>query len=233
MALTYTNIQHEFRKTNKLSCNEYVLCDMVFILSSKEITTVPGWCYMTKDNIASELDLTKQGILKMIDRLIDDGFLIRNETTRYLKTTQKWQEVYWTSGKQSLPDQDVFGKLSSPHDGKQSLPNNNTLDNNKNDKDKANPVEILKKKKDKLYSDIMAYKKTIPGKYPNELYKKFFVYWSEEHKNGKKIRFDDQEFFNIGKRLATFKNNTSVDELNQMWAMQKDEDQQPDLFSKA
>lgn len=219
MALTYTNIQHGFRKTNNLSCNEYILCDMIFYLSKSDSSTVPGWCYMSRENIAKEIGLSKQTVLNIIDRLIDKGFLIRNDQSKYLKTTTSWQQVYFTNGKESLPGPLEIGKETVPDAGKETLPYNNTLDNNskEDNKDTPPPVDKLKIKKEKFYKDLRAYQKDNIDKYPVGLYKKFIAYWTEEHKNGKKIRLDDQDYFNIGKRLATFWQLTADDEKNNLW----------------
>jgi hypothetical protein len=133
--LVYTNIQHEFRKRHKLTCNEYVLCDMVFYLSSQAESNVPGWCYMSREKMAEEVGLSKQSVLNIIEKMIGAGFLEKNGQTCYLRTTQKWQEAYFTNGKESLPtDNKVVpsGKESLPETGKESLPHNNSSDNNKN-----------------------------------------------------------------------------------------------------
>ena len=131
MGLTYTTIQHEFRKTHALSLNEYALCDMIYHLSTKPSSSVPGWCYMTKHSMGLELGVTKQAILNMLDRLIHKGFLFKNEETKYLKTLQKWQKVYdFTIGKETLPEVkklDRVGKETLPALGKETLPNNNNI----------------------------------------------------------------------------------------------------------
>lgn len=150
----------------------------------------------------------------MIDRLIDEQFLEKNEQTRYLKVTSKWEKVYFTNGKESLPGN---GKESLLLASKQSLPYNNNIDTNKEDKDKISLSEKLKIKKDKFYNDLKAYQKDHPDKYPAGLYVKFIKYWTEESKNGKKIRLDDQPYFNIGKRLGTFWGFTKADERNELW----------------
>ena len=150
--LVYTNIQHNFRKKHNLSCNEYVLLDMIYVLHTNPDNKLDNWCYMSKNNLAKEIGISKMGLMKMIDRLVVDGFIIKNDATKHLRTTEKWwsnyvdnqgkeslpmvNKVYQVS-KQSLPD---GGKQSLPHGGKQSLPNNNTIDNNTidNNIDKAN-----------------------------------------------------------------------------------------------
>lgn len=135
MALNYTNIQHNFRKKNNLTLNEYVICDMIFYLSKKSDSKVPNWCFMSKETMAKEIGLSKQSIITLIKKLCDLGFLEKQEVTGFVKTTSRWELVYFTDGKESLPIVQYFhefGKESLPHGGKESLPNNNTLYNNEN-----------------------------------------------------------------------------------------------------
>jgi phage replication O-like protein O len=42
------------------------------------------------------------------------------------------------------------------------------------------------------------------GKSQTPLFKTFIDYWTESNKSGKKLRFEDQKFFDIKKRFATF-----------------------------
>lgn len=140
MALTYTNIQHGFRKLNKLSLNEYVLCDMIYFLSNKSSSDVPGWCYMTKCKMADEVGVSKRTIINLIGRLIDGGFLVKNDTNSHLKTTDKWQDVYFANGAKSAPKEEckkfTYGAKSAPLEckkftvnGAKSAPNNNIYNN--------------------------------------------------------------------------------------------------------
>lgn len=122
MALIYTNIQHEFRKKHNLTMNEYVLCDMIYFLSNNSNSRIIGWCYSSRQNLADEMALSKQGIIKLINKLLDDGFLERDSITKFLKTTSKWQKNYLKNdiGKQSIPE------VIDENIGKQSIPNRTT-----------------------------------------------------------------------------------------------------------
>ncbi len=138
MSLTYTNIQHKFRKENNLTLNEYVICDMIFYLSKKSDSKVPNWCFMSKETMANEIGLSKQSIITLIKKLCELGFLEKQEVTGFVKTTSKWESVYfYTYGKESLPivqNSFNFGKESLPINGKESLPNNkinNNIEDNK------------------------------------------------------------------------------------------------------
>lgn len=146
--LAYTTIIHEFRRQNELSCLEYVLLDMIYHLQVSPRSAVKDWCYMKRETMAEEIGITKRGLLGMIDRLIESGFLIRNDETKFLKTTEKWFCVYFTDSEESSPKvKKVHPKSeeSSPIKGEESSPlyNNiiikdNYIDNTSSEK------EILK-----------------------------------------------------------------------------------------
>lgn len=98
MALVYTTIQHKFRKQHGLKVDEYTLADMVYHLSVKPDSDVPGWCYMSKNSMADELDLSRRTIINIINKLEKNGYLERHEVTKHLRTTKKWQKVYFIDG---------------------------------------------------------------------------------------------------------------------------------------
>ena len=75
--------------------------------------------------------------------------------------------------------------------------------NNGTDKPVVNIEEIeaeIKKRKDKLYKDMMPF----IGKYPKEMLRAFYNYWTERNKSGVRMRFELQQTFEIGKRLGTW-----------------------------
>lgn len=133
MGLIYTTIQHNFRKMHSLTINEYTLTDMVYHLSNNVSSSVPGWCYMSKIEMGKELDFSKPTVINLTKKMIDKGFIEKHPVTRHLRTTSKWQKVYFTDGKESLPkgkNVSKIGKESLLESGKESLPNNNNIYNN-------------------------------------------------------------------------------------------------------
>lgn len=115
-----------------LSCNEYVILDTVFLLSRKS-----GWCYLTRENMAKNIGATKQAVINIVERLIERGFLVKNDKGS-LATTELWENPQLSDdldGKESLPGgykkfTDTVKKVYQT--GKESLPNNNIDNNNKN-----------------------------------------------------------------------------------------------------
>ncbi len=59
-------------------------------------------------------------------------------------------------------------------------------------------------RKNKFYEDCSKYVQ----KYGKEMVRDFFDYWTETNKSGKKMRFEDQKFFDMSKRFATWNNKS-------------------------
>lgn len=126
MALTYTNIQHQFRKENNLSLIEYCLCDMVYFLSTSPKSSAPGWCYMSKNVISDELGIARSSVFNLIDKMIVSGFIEKDNDTKFLKTTPKWYEVYSYSKNIDSPEIGLLvhkEDLNSPNSGPNNSPN--------------------------------------------------------------------------------------------------------------
>jgi hypothetical protein len=66
--------------------------------------------------------------------------------------------------------------------------------------DRAKLDQILSEKKLKFYEDCKPYL----TKYPKEMLRKFYNYWTEMNKSGTRLKFELQQTFEIGKRLATW-----------------------------
>ena len=78
--------------------------------------------------------------------------------------------------------------------------------------DRAKMDLILKEKKLKFYEDC----KPFLGKYPKEMLRAFYNYWTEMNKSGTRLRYELQQTFEISKRLATWagKDNNIVKTLS-------------------
>ncbi len=137
MTTKFTTIYHSFRKAHKISALEYILCDIIHFLCTNSRNEAGGWCYQKRENMAEEIGISKQGLLDMIERMIEKGFLVKHPMTKFLKTTSKWDAVYideggFTDGKETLPKEkkvDRVGKETLPERGKETLPINNTITN--------------------------------------------------------------------------------------------------------
>ena len=111
-SLKYTIIDHNFRKLNNLSLTEYCLCDMIYHLSKNKNNIHNGWCFMNKENQAVNLGVSRQTISTLEKKMIDSGFLEKDETTSWTRTTKKWDEVYLS--KEEKPALHDVKKLYTP-----------------------------------------------------------------------------------------------------------------------
>ncbi len=82
---------------------------------------------------------------------------------------------------------------------------------------KTTVKETVEDKKKRLYGLIKSFQTTHPTLYPRGLYTAFMLYWGETSKGGQTIRFEKEQYFDIAKRLLTFKNNYKEDELSKLW----------------
>ncbi len=127
MSQFYTTIIHPVRKEFKLSCNEYCVLDTIMRMQNNDTL----WCYMSKETMAKDLDLSKQSVINIINSLIDKELVYKNPSTKHLRVTSVFMGYLndykkFTDGKDSLQiESKKFTKT-----GTKSLPNNNT--NNKN-----------------------------------------------------------------------------------------------------
>jgi hypothetical protein len=88
-------------------------------------------------------------------------------------------------------------KLESVKQGKHKKTENEIIqDKEKNDLQ-------LKEKKQKFYDDC----KPFLEKYPKEMLRNFYNYWTEKNKSGTKLRFELERTFEINRRLITWSNN--------------------------
>jgi hypothetical protein len=111
-----------------------------------------------------------------------------------------------------------------------------------NGKHKKTPDEIevdrvklqnqINEKKLKLYDDL----KPFLAKYPKEMLRQFYNYWTELNKSGSRMRFELQQTFEIGKRLATWARNdkefVKVETPKTYDEMVKLHEKDPNVFNK-
>ena len=107
-------------------------------------------------------------------------------------------------------DFDCWEKIKSKFTEENGLFYNKKLESVKQGKHKKSDSEIaecrekidqqINEKKQKFYDDCRPFL----VKYPKEMLRKFYNYWTEMNKSGTKLRFELQQTFEISKRLATW-----------------------------
>lgn len=181
---------------------------MVYFLCTNPDNTAGGWCYSKRETLADDLGLTKQGILRMIDKLIEKGFIEKHPVTKFLKTTNAWNGVYF----ENVPSVNKvypLGKQSLPELGKQSLPNNNNLDNNndiskcslKNFQNKLFTTWTKEDFKESINEARARRAETNHKQFSKEMLNAFFLHWTQPHKKGK-LCFNQENKWDTYSRLT-------------------------------
>lgn len=85
----YTMIWHSVRRKLELSVIEYVVADVIHGLSGNR-GPVPGWCYASRSTLGEIVGLTRQGVDKVINRLIEKQILEADDETGYLRASDRW-----------------------------------------------------------------------------------------------------------------------------------------------
>lgn len=116
---TYTTIIHDTKNELGISLNEYVIADIVYHLSKK------GKCTAKRSYLAEIIGVTKPGLFKIINSLIEKGLLEKLDDTS-LSSTEKWINKVYGNDKQSLPKE--INKVNT--EDKQSLSLYNNINNN-------------------------------------------------------------------------------------------------------
>ena len=86
----YTLVLHSARKSLKITINEYVLADSIHKLSSNR-STVPGWCYASKEHLGKALGFSRRSIHNMLNSLKKKGLIEIQEENGHLRTTEAWR----------------------------------------------------------------------------------------------------------------------------------------------
>jgi hypothetical protein len=90
--LHFTPIHEHAKASLNISRDEYALCNYVEVWSAHPDNPTPGWCNRNKQLIADWVGISKRGLEKMINRLMQNQLLSKNGTGM-LKITKKWFET--------------------------------------------------------------------------------------------------------------------------------------------
>lgn len=88
----YTLVLHSARKQLKITINEYCLADSINKLSSNR-STMPGWCYASKEHLGKTLGVSRRSIHNMLNSLKKKALIEIQDDTGYLRTTEVWREA--------------------------------------------------------------------------------------------------------------------------------------------
>ena len=139
MTRTYTIIFHDVLRGNDITPIEYIIADTIHKLCSPG-KIVPGWCVMSRDNMATTLGYTKRGLQKAINRLAEKGLVEKGEGSK-LRSTKEWEQCAYG------PDYDLVETQhctpqDAPKQGEQSSLNGGELCSPKGGEHNANRGEL-------------------------------------------------------------------------------------------
>ena len=82
---------HNLRAKWGLSFVEYgILMDIYYLSHNKEFD---GWCVKSRASIAKTIGVSERTVFRAIDLLILAGFIEKQESTNYLRSTDKWNRI--------------------------------------------------------------------------------------------------------------------------------------------
>ena len=142
----YATLMYDVLHALDITINEYFYLDMVYHLSRD------GWCYKSLVNIAEDMRLHKNGVIKIRDRLIEKG-LIKKNIKGYVKTTVMYHSVVRQPSK---PYHSVTNRTTQ-YDAR--VPLSSTKNNNENNKERdlnnfGEGYEKARQMRDKLVKQL-------------------------------------------------------------------------------
>lgn len=218
----YANIPADVRYSKEI-------CDGAKLLYGEitALANIRGYSWASNSYFAKVYDKDTNTISRWIKELTEAGFI----RVVIDKQAGNIRRIY-LSPKINIP---IYKNEDTPIPKNRVY--NNIKKNNKKNIINSKDLELnIEERKKKFYNAIMLYKKNNPSKYPYQLYEIFFKHWIEtnELNGGGKMRFEDQKFFQVGSRIATFWTNTPDPKRGEMWkqdeATSKPKLKVPELF---
>lgn len=174
------------------------------------------WFFCAKTKIIKEFPLITDKIntiYKVLKSLQEKGLIkVKFEFGKdWIQLTEKSKEYNYSEGSEKNPSNP--GKKSELGSEKNPTYYNSISDYNTNDHVAGVPAsqKTIADKKIQFIKLLIDWVKKNNGKYPKLMYVDFVKYWTEKSFNTKKekLRFEDQKFFDIGRRLSTWFKNCS------------------------
>lgn len=152
-----------------------------------------GECWPSQDTIASQCETSRETVNRHIKKLCDVGILIKKDQTKHgMKTVSKYQVSLDVTESHNRCDGESHPDVTESHNIEPII----------------EPI-IKENIKEKFKLEVRESWQKLGG--PEYLIAphvhEFFDYWTEINKTGKLMRFEKQTFFDISKRLATWKRN--------------------------
>lgn len=214
----YAIIPADVRYSQAVCMGSKLLYGEITALCNKE-----GFCWASNTYFSELYERDTNTISRWIKELTEAGFI-------YSEINQKEgnQRRLYLSSKMPIPTPEnvktptpIFGVTPIHKNGVYNNTDSNNTSYSNTTKGKT-PPESIEDRKKKFFSLVDQHRKTQKGKLPDVLYQNFFDYWTElnELKGGKKMRFEEVTFFEIGRRISTFWKRVTDEERGKMWKLQ-------------
>lgn len=180
-------------------------------------------------NVKHLITVSKDGrdaVYSIIDDLVVAGYIVKE---RIKGEAGKFAAFnYIVHEHKPLPG---FPDTVSPETEKPEHSNTYILVNTESSLPK--PKNEIRERKIAFLKEILDWYEQHPGKYPKLMLVECAKYWTEKTLNKKKelMRFEDQKFFEIGKRLATWFGKSKDIEITIQWEKENKIDTLPKLFN--
>lgn len=165
-----------------------------------------GQSIMSLQSWGKRWGVSKETARHFLNLLEKDNMIVRESISKSTRITVCNYDTYQCSAHDSLTmaRQSLDDGLTQAHPNKNDKNDNNEKNNKEStnvDKKNAALAATLTRK-DGFYKSLVPF----VDKYPKDMIRAFFDYWSEMNKSETKMRFEKQPTWEVGKRLATWAN---------------------------
>ncbi|ESU27094.1 hypothetical protein FLJC2902T_22720 [Flavobacterium limnosediminis JC2902] len=150
----------------------------------------PGELITSLNNLSKELKLSENVIRTSLNKLKKTGYIVTKSTNRFTKIT--------------ILKSTIFDKINSVHNeqnNNQSTIRTQTTNNQPTTTNKVNKEKDIKERIDLFQKEIFQFK----NKFSIETLNSFFKYWTEENRQTGRLKFENEEFWNLETRLSNWK----------------------------
>jgi biotin operon repressor len=161
------------------------------------------------DSLSTTTGISKQTIRTCIERLKSTGEITNKSTNKYRIITIVKYDEYQQDDRKSTSKL-TYGSTFNQHTTNIQLTANKNDNKEKNDKKE---IEAPSQINQSFFSKGEEYQKRVEmmAQIPSEVLipelDKFILYWTEPNKSGSRVRWEQENTFEIGRRLATWFGN--------------------------
>jgi hypothetical protein len=163
---------------------------------------------------------SRHSVYQRMKKLSDAGILIASKDNQansmsYYRFGPKHEQLIFVNNT-GVANTTPGGNKNTPDPVNNNTPNN-SINTDNTIKDNIEAATI--KKKEDFIKLLIAWVNTHPSKYPKIMYRNFFTYWVEVSATKKKVqlRYEAQEFFDIGRRLSTWFSHCNDQDILAQW----------------